>query len=583
VEACGAGPGGVPAGGVPEAGSTALDDEAAAALGIPGEVVARARARRRDGRTLGEALAELGAADVTAWARALAAAAGLPFAAAPPAVPGRDLTEALPMPFARHHLVLPLALGPAGLEVAAADPGAVAALDDLRFLYRAPVRPLVVPAPALRVAITRAYDAAADSAADTMEAIEGARLDLVAGGLDAPGGEPLDLLEAGDEAPVIRLVNSLLFQAVREGASDIHIEPYDRAVAVRFRVDGLLHDVLAPPPRLHASIASRVKVMARLDVAERRLPQDGRIQVRVAGRDVDVRVSLVPTAFGERVVLRLLDRAAGLLDLGQLGLSPPIAAAVDRLLTRSTGIVLVTGPTGSGKTTTLYAALRRLATGERNIVTIEDPIEYQIQGIAQVQVNPRIDLTFAAGLRAVLRQDPDVILVGEIRDRETVEIAMRAALTGHLVFSTLHTNDACGAVTRLLDMGVEPFLISSSVLAVLAQRLVRRPCPGCCTEDAPTAEERRIFGDRRPARLRHAGPGCATCRGTAYRGRLALHELLVVDDPLRALVMGGTDAGAVRRLAAARGMARLRDDGLDKAAAGLTTVAEVVRVTDEEP
>jgi general secretion pathway protein E len=557
-------------------GPTPLDGEAAAALGIPRETVARTR--RRDGRSRAEAIAEAGGTDPAAVARALAAAAGLPFAPAPPRLPTAELVAALPMPFARRHLVLPLAREAAGLRVAVADPAALDALGDLRFLYRAPVRPLVVPAPALREAITRAYDAAARSAADTMDAIEGERIDLAATDLE----EPPDLLEAGDEAPVIRLLNALFSQAVKDGASDIHLEPYEREVVVRFRIDGILADVLRPPVGMHPALAARVKVLAGLDIAERRLPQDGRIAVRVGGRDVDVRVSIVPTALGERVVLRLLDRTATLLELGDLGLARPTAAALGRLLGQSHGILLVTGPTGSGKTTTLYAALRRLATGERNIMTIEDPVEYQLPGIGQVQVNPRIGLTFAAGLRSVLRQDPDVILVGEIRDRETVEIAMQAALTGHLVFSTLHTTDAPGAITRLLDMGVEPFLISSSVLGVLAQRLVRRPCAGCASAGPPTAEEREALGPGAPAALRHAGPGCAECRGTGYRGRIALHELLLVDDGVRALIMARSDAAAVRRLAADRGVPTLRDDGFAKAAAGLTTVGEVVRATRED-
>jgi len=340
--------------------------------------------------------------------------------------------------------------------------------------------------------------------------------------------------------------------------------------------------VLAPPARLHPTLASRIKVMAGLDVAEHRLPQDGRIRVRVAGRDVDVRVSIVPTAFGERVVLRLLDRASALLDLADLGLAPALAAALERVLGQSHGIVLVTGPTGSGKTTTLYAALRRLATGERNIMTIEDPVEYQLRGIGQMQASPRIGLGFAAGLRAVLRQDPDIILVGEIRDRETVEIAMQAALTGHLVFSTLHTNDACGAMTRLLDMAVEPFLISSTVLAVLAQRLIRRLCEGCAIDGTPSAEDRHALGDTTLDVLRHAGPGCSRCRGTGYRGRTGIHELLPVDDAVRALVMARADAATVRRQARALGMTSLREDGLAKARAGVTTVAEVLRVTQDE-
>jgi general secretion pathway protein E len=536
-----------------------LADGAAATLGLPPDAVARAAARARDGRTLADALGDLGVADPAAFTRALADRAGLPFAPAAPALPARELLDAVPMPFAKRHLVLPLERDAAGLRVAVADPGAaLAALDDLRFLGGGAVRPLVVPPAALREAIVRAYDAAARSAADTMDAIEETGLELAAHVLD----EPPDLLEAGDEAPVIRLVNALLFQAVKDGASDIHVEPYERALVVRFRVDGLLHEVLAPPPRLHPTIVSRLKVMAGLDIAERRLPQDGRLRVRIAGRDVDVRVAVVPTTFGERVVLRLLDRAATALALADLGLAPAPRAGLERLLGQSHGIVLVTGPTGSGKTTTLYAVLRRLATGERNIMTIEDPVEYQLRGIGQIQVSPRIALTFASGLRAVLRQDPDVILVGEIRDRETVEIAMQAALTGHLVFATLHTNDACGAMTRLLDMGVEPFLIASSVLGVLAQRLVRRRCAACAGDGAASR--------------------CAACRGTGHRGRTAIHELLVVDDAVRALVMARADAAAIRRHATAAGMVPLRDDGLAKAAAGVTTVAEVVRATQDE-
>ena len=488
--------------------------------------------------------------------------------------------------------VLPLAREADGLAVAVADPSALAALDDLRFLYRAPIRPVVVPEAALRDAITRAYDAAARSAVDTMDATLDARLDLVAQELD----EPADLLEAGDEAPAIRLVNALLTEAVKAGASDIHIEPYERTTAVRFRVDGLLRDVLSPPARMHATIVSRVKIMAGLDIAERRLPQDGRIRLRVAGRDVDVRVSVVPTASGERVVLRLLDRSATQLGLADLGLSPDNAAALDRLLGRNHGLVLVTGPTGSGKTTTLYATLQRLHTGERNIITIEDPVEYQLRGIGQMQVNPRIDLTFASGLRAVLRQDPDVILVGEIRDRETVEIALQAALTGHLVFATLHTNDAPSAVTRLLDMGVEPFLIASSLLGVLAQRLVRRGCRSCRPEAGGGVGSRlTLAGEERdtsPADgsgARERSPGahspsrpCGACDGSGYRGRMAIHELLLVDDRVRALVMERADAAAIRRCAVSAGMTTMRDDGFAKAAAGLTTEAEVLRVAQGE-
>ena len=491
-------------------------------------------------------------------ARETAAALGLPFADSPPRLPARELLASLPMQYARRHLVLPLAREPERLEVAVADPRALAALDDLRFLYGTRVDPVVVPAEALREAITRAYDAAASAASEDGASL-GARLELDAIPLDE-ASEPPDLLEAGEDAPAIRLVNAVLYEAVRAGASDIHIEPFERSLAVRLRVDGVLHDLLAPPLHLHAGLASRVKIMAGLDIAERRLPQDGRIALRVGGRDVDVRVSIVPTAAGERVVLRLLDRASVLRDVGDLGLSAATTAGLAGVLGSPHGLFLVTGPTGSGKTTTLYALLQGLATGERNILTIEDPVEYQLRGIGQMQVAPRIGLTFAAGLRAILRQDPDVVLVGEIRDRETMEIAMQAALTGHLVLATLHTNDAASALTRLLDMGAEPFLIASSVLGALAQRLVRRVCAGC------------------------GGNGCVPCRGTGFRGRTGIHELLVIDDEARTLVMRRADATALRRHATATGMTTLREDGFAKARAGITTEPEVLRVTrDEEP
>jgi general secretion pathway protein E len=518
------------------------------------------------------------AAAPAADARARAAAAGLPFAPAVPAAPPRALAALVPMPWARRHLALPFARDAAGLHVAIADPAALAPLDDLRFVARVPVHPVVVPEPALRAAITAAYDAAARSAADTMDAIAGERIDLADTALE----EPPDLLEAGDEAPAIRLVNALLCEAVKADASDVHLEPREGRVAVRVRVDGVLRDVLAPPLALHPALVSRIKVMAGLDIAERRLPQDGRIRVRVAGHDVDVRVSCVPTAFGERVVLRLLDRATALRDLETLGLAPDLVARVERLLGHTHGILLVTGPTGSGKTTTLYAALRRLATGERNVLTIEDPVEYQLPGIAQMAVQPRIGLDFAAGLRAILRQDPDVILVGEIRDHETVEIALQAALTGHLVFSTLHTNDAPAAVTRLLDMRVEPFLIASAVRAVVAQRLVRRLCTSCAVEATPDAAEREALAPAVPARVRRPGPGCAACRGTGWRGRVAVAELLPFGDGIRPLVMARADASAIRRQAIRDGLVPLRDDGLAKVRAGVTSVAEVLRVTRED-
>ncbi len=382
------------------------------------------------------------------------------------------------------------------------------------------------------------------------------------------------------------MVNSLLFQAAKDRASDIHIEPFERELTVRFRIDGILYDILSPPKRFQPVIISRVKIMAGLNIAEKRLPQDGRIRIRLAGKDIDIRVSIVPTAFGERVVMRLLDKSTTVLHLEELGLLGAKHDMVSKLIKQSHGIILVTGPTGSGKTTTLYAALSKINTTDKNIITIEDPIEYQLHGVGQIQVNPKIELTFASGLRSILRQDPDVIMVGEIRDLETAEIAIQAALTGHLVFSTLHTNDSFGAMTRLLDMGIEPFLVSSSVIAVMAQRLVRRVCSGCREPYQPAREELEELGISPQRMMGHTiykpGAGCNQCKRTGYRGRTGIHELLVVDDEIRGLVMKSGDATTIRRAATARGMNTLREDGADKVLDGVTTIEEILRVTQED-
>jgi len=543
----------------------------------------RGREHSRDASPLAAAAAEPAEPGSTPPARTLAAAYDLPFAEH--VVPGDveiELLTRLPMQFARRNAVLPLHRNGHELVVATADPRALGPLDDLRVLYGQPVRPLVVPGDVLTDAINRSYDLASGSAAELMGDLDEERLDLIATELE----EPRDLLEAGDEAPIIRLVNSLLFQAVKDRASDIHIEPFERTLAVRFRIDGILYDVISPPKRFQPIIISRVKIMAGLDIAEKRLPQDGRLRAKVAGKDIDVRVSVVPTAYGERVVLRLLDRSSTLLGLEELGLTGRNLALVERLVRQSHGIVLVTGPTGSGKTTTLYAALSTINSTERNIITIEDPIEYQLAGVGQIQVNPKIDLTFANGLRSILRQDPDVIMVGEIRDGETAEIAIQAALTGHLVFSTLHTNDSASAVTRLVEMGTEPFLVSSSVIAVMAQRLVRRVCEGCRRSAHPTAEALAEIGLTAEAvagrTIWATGAGCPACKQTGYRGRTGIHELLVVDDDVRALIMKNTDAAAIRRAATAAGMTTLRGDGAAKVLAGATTIEEVLRVTQDD-
>ena len=547
------------------------------------EILDKAREKQRDGKGLGDVLLEMGAIDSGTWARAVAEHFGLPFTdQLPEDADILPLIGPLPINFAKRCQLLPIANDDSGVVVATADPANLGALDDLRLLLRKPVRVLVAPGPVIIDAINRVYDLASGSASELMDGLDEERLDLMATDLE----EPRDLLESDDEAPIIRLVNSLLFQAAKDRASDIHIEPFERDLTVRFRIDGILYDILSPPKRFQPVIISRVKIMAGLNIAEKRLPQDGRIRIRLAGKDIDIRVSIVPTAYGERVVMRLLDKSTTVLHLEELGLLGAKHEMVGRLIKQSHGIILVTGPTGSGKTTTLYAALSKINTTDKNIITIEDPIEYQLHGIGQIQVNPKIELTFAGGLRSILRQDPDVIMVGEIRDLETAEIAIQAALTGHLVFSTLHTNDSFGAMTRLLDMGIEPFLVSSSVTAVMAQRLVRRVCNACREPYQPSREELEELGIAPQRLVGHTvyrpGAGCNQCKRTGYRGRTGIHELLVVDDEIRGLVMKNADAASIRRAATARGMNTLREDGADKVLDGITTIQEILRVTQED-
>jgi general secretion pathway protein E len=551
--------------------------------GISPEVLDRARERLRDGKDIGDVLLEMGAVTADRWGEIVAQYYGLPFVDTlqTDAVP-LDLVARLPIQFAKRHNLLPITADGDAVVVATANPSLIAPIDDLRLLFGKAVRAVVAPAPQIADAINRVYDRASGSTAELVSGLDVERLDLMATELD----EPEDLLDANDEAPIIRLVNQLIFQAVKDRASDIHIEPFERQLVVRFRIDGILYDIVKPPKRFQPVIVSRVKIMAGLNIAEKRLPQDGRIRTKIAGKDVDIRVSVIPTAFGERIVMRLLDRSATLLPLDDLGLAGQNLKTVQRLIHQSHGIILVTGPTGSGKTTTLYGALQKINSNEKNIITIEDPIEYQLAGVGQMQVNPKIELTFASGLRSILRQDPDVIMVGEIRDMETAEIAIHAALTGHLVFSTLHTNDSFGAVTRLVDMGIEPFLVSSSVIAVMAQRLVRRVCAKCRTPIQPNSEQLRELGispaEAAKGTVFRAGAGCPQCKQTGYRGRIGIHELLIVDDDVRALIMKNSDAATIRRDATSRGMPTLRDDGTRKVLEGLTTIEEVMRVTQED-
>jgi len=394
--------------------------------------------------------------------------------------------------------------------------------------------------------------------------------------------EPEDLLDAEDDAPIIRLINVLLARAVKQNASDIHIEPFENRLLIRIRVDGILQEVMQPPRALAPLIASRIKVMAKLDIAEKRLPQDGRISLRIAGRAVDVRVSTMPLGHGERVVLRILDKQAGRLDLQHLGMDPATLKRMDQLVHRPHGIVLVTGPTGSGKTTTLYAALGRVNNSDRNIVTVEDPIEYYIDGIGQTQVNAKVDMTFARGLRAILRQDPDIVMVGEIRDLETVQIAVQASLTGHMVFSTLHTNTAVGAITRLRDMGVEPFLLSSSLIGVLAQRLVRILCSDCRTPYQPDESECQLLGlpKDNPPTL-YLPNGCDKCNQSGYTGRTGIYELIDVDDELKTLIHDGSGEHELEQHVR-KSSPSIRADGIRRILAGETSLEEVLRVTRED-
>ncbi len=489
-----------------------------------------------------------------------------------------DLVEQLPIQYLKKHEIFPFQSEDGTLRIAVNDPLDLEVLDDLRILYgQNEIRAVLVPAREILSAINRTYGQANDTADKIMQdlGMEGDSQHLFT---ELEVGE--DLLDETSEAPIIKLVNHIFSQAVKSQASDIHIEPYQQHLQVRFRLDGVLHNVLSPPRRLHAAIVSRIKVMARLDIAEKRLPQDGRTDVKIGERLVDVRVSCLPTAFGERVVLRLLEKSGKLLRMEEIGLTAWALAEMKRLLNLSHGIILVTGPTGSGKTTTLYAALSYINSPDKNILTIEDPIEYQLDGIGQMQVNPKINLTFASGLRSMVRQDPDVILVGEIRDRETAEIAIHAALTGHLVFSTLHTNDSASAVTRLTDMGIEPFLVSTAVRAIIAQRLVRLLCPHCKETYEPEEAQWAELGSSREV----AGPifradGCEKCLETGYRGRTGIYEFLLLSEAIRGLVLNTSDANQINRAARAEGMASLREDGINKVMEGRTTISEVLRVT----
>lgn len=483
------------------------------------------------------------------------------------------IVDKLPINYARSREVLPVSIANNVVTVAVSDPFNLESIEDLRILYNCSnIRTVVTTSNKLQDALNRVYERNTSNMIQDIKREDEESYDDLEG--------PIDILDATeDEAPVIRFVNSVIFRAVKEKASDIHVEPFEKETVIRFRVDGIMHDILHQPKKVHAAVSSRIKVMGNLDIAEKRIPQDGRIFRKVAGKEIDIRLSTIPTQFGERMVMRILEKGGELLSLERLGFEGETLEQVNKLIQRENGIILVTGPTGSGKSTTMAACLARINSPDLNILTAEDPVEYQIPGAGQLQVNPKIELTFAKALRAFLRQDPDVIMVGEVRDSETAELAVTAALTGHLVISSLHTNEAAGAFPRLIDMGVEPFLVASSVNAVMAQRLMRRVCLKCRESYEATALDLQELGVKNvkgPITL-YKAVGCVACSHSGYSGRINIHELLIMDDNVRSLVMKNSDAGSIRRAAQEKGMLTMREDGARKVLSGVTTVQELSR------
>lgn len=555
----------------------------------PDQIQNGLRLQRDKGMRLGECLIALEYINDAVLAEALAHQLDYPFQKELPLDQiDLHLLEGFTLGFCRDNGVLPFRREDDTVYVATDDPLRLDILDEVRLLVRGHTEPVIMPKTALATLINASFDRKSRQLGADLDQLEEA---------ETPYAEEVsldinDLLEAGDDddAPVIRFVNSLFVQSVRERASDIHIEPGEREIVVRFRIDGVLKEITSPPKRFASSIVTRVKIMAGLNIAEKRLPQDGRIRIKMAGKDIDIRVATAPMVHGERITMRLLDKSSVLLDIRDIGFSEGDLSQLVKLIYRPHGIILVTGPTGSGKTTTLYSALSEINSPDKNILTIEDPVEYQLQGISQMQVNPKISLTFATGLRSYLRHDPDVIMVGEIRDVETAEMAIQASLTGHLVFSTLHTNDAAGAFTRLTDMGIEPFLVSSTVIASLAQRLVRRLCQSCKEPHRPLDVDLFELGLTPEILDSQAGGhifrarqgGCDECNGLGYRRRTGIYELLNMEDNVRQLVMQRSDGGTIKRAAVENGMKTLRDDGALKVLHGITSLEEVMRVTQED-
>ncbi len=488
-----------------------------------------------------------------------------------------QLVTDLSINYAKHHEVLPLLMTDHTLTVAMSNPFNFNAVNDLYTLFKKEIRIVVASPMRLQDAINRVYEKANRNLVDDIGDQEFEE------NLDLDG--PIDILDAtADEAPVIRFVNSVIFRAVKERASDIHIEPYDKETIYRFRINGVMTEILRQPKKTHAAVSSRIKVMAKLDIAEKRLPQDGRIKIKIAGKDIDIRLSTIPVQAGERIVMRILEKNNTVLKLESLGFRGKVLKGLQELAGHKHGVLYVTGPTGHGKTTTLFAILERINTPDKMIITVEDPVEYELGGISQIQVNHKIDLSFAVALRSILRQNPDVVMVGETRDKETAEMAINASLTGHFVLSTLHTNDASSAPTRLIDMGVQPFLISSSLVGILAQRLVRVLCKECREPTQLSDFEKTLLDIKtvpKEATVFKA-KGCQKCHGTGYAGRTVVSELLLINDEIRALIIQKADAATIKKAAIRAGMRTLRGDALDKIFEGTTSLEEIIRAINAE-
>jgi type IV pilus assembly protein PilB len=549
---------------------------------ITPEQLAQALAlQKTSGGRIGSNLAKLGYIGEEEIASFLSRQYGVPAADLNNVKVDPAIIKLIPAEVADRHLIIPLSRTGSTLTVAMANPSDIFVIDDLRFMTGYNINPMVAPETSIRNALNRYYDTAGLArilVRDLQQEEPTGATEVDLGGVDLE-----ELYRATEEAPVVKLVNLILTDAIRKGVSDIHLEPYEKSFRIRFRLDGVLYEVMSPSPTLQAAVTSRVKIMARLDIAERRLPQDGRIKVKMGQRELDLRVSTVPTLFGEKVVMRLLDRSNLELDMTKLGFEPEVLPMVEKAILAPYGMILVTGPTGSGKTTTLYSALTRLNSISTNIMTAEDPVEYNLTGINQAQVKPDIGLNFATLLRSFLRQDPDVIMVGEIRDYETAEIAIKAALTGHLVLSTVHTNDAPSTVSRLISMGVPSYLVSASLRLLLAQRLVRRLCTECRMEVSvpiPALENIGFTPQEAKTVTCYRGKGCMACSDTGYRGRIALYVVMLLDEEIQEAILNGASTGDLRELGRKQGMKTLRESGLQKIREGVTTFEEAVRVTN---